>query len=151
MSRQTRPTTAGNQPVTRARRDTRRLAVELDRLLAAIRAGVDPVLAASETRKVQLELAAAEATIRAWDDGPDRTQPLTHDQVLGALTAAGGIVGLLKSGDRTERTKLYTELGLTIDFQRETATERIHIRSQLSGGGGLILGPTTTMVGLEAW
>ena len=125
-------------PVTRARRDTHRLAVELDRLLAAIRAGVDPVLAAGETRKVQLELAAAEATIRAWDDSPDRTQPLTHDQVLVALTAAGGIVGLLKGADRTQRSKLYTELGITIAYQRDAATERVLVRSQLSGGGGRI-------------
>ena len=122
--------------VTRARRDTHRLALELDRLLAAIRAGLDPVLAAGETRKVQLELAAAEATIRAWDDNPERTRPLTHDQVRGALTAAGGLVGLLKTADRTQRAKLYTELGLAIDYQREAATERIHVRSQLCGGGG---------------
>jgi DNA invertase Pin-like site-specific DNA recombinase len=122
--------------VTRARRDVHRLTTELDRLLAAIRAGLDPVLAAGETRKVQAELARAEATVRAWDADPDRTRPLTHDQVLAALIAAGGLVGLLENADRTQRAKLYTELGLTVDYQRETATERIHVRSQLSGGGG---------------
>ena len=52
--------------------------------------------------------------------------------------AAGGIVGLLKTADRTQRAKLYTELGLSIDYQREAATERIHVRSQLCGGGGKI-------------
>jgi hypothetical protein len=122
--------------VVRARRDARRLATELDRLLAAIRAGLDPVLAAGETRKVQAELALAEAVVRSWDADPDMARPLTHSQVLGALSAAGGIAGLLGNADRAQRARLYTELGVTLDYERETATERVHVRSQLSGGGG---------------
>jgi hypothetical protein len=53
--------------------------------------------------------------------------------VLGALGAAGGIVGLLGNADRAQRARLYTELGVTLDYERETPTERVHVRSQLSG------------------
>jgi len=124
--------------VARARRDAKRLATELDRLLAAIRAGLDPVLAAGETRKVQVELAVAEGVIRSWDAEADTARPLTHAQVFGALRTAGGMVGLLGNADRAQRARLYAELGITLDYERETATERVHVRSQLSGGGGRI-------------
>ncbi|MDP1794261.1 MAG: recombinase family protein, partial [Acidimicrobiales bacterium] len=124
--------------VTRARRDVLRLATELDRLLAAIRAGLDPVLAATETRTVQAELANSEATIRAWDAAPDHARPVTPDQVRAALTEATGLVGLLQNADRTARANLYADLGLTIGYQRVAATERVHVRSQLRSGGGRI-------------
>lgn len=61
------------------------------------------------------------------------------------------LVGLLQNADRTQRAKLYTELGLKLDYQRDAASERVHVRSQLSGGGGLILSLATTAVGLEGW
>jgi site-specific DNA recombinase len=125
--------------VTRARREVLRLTTELDRLLAAIRAGLDPVLAAGETRIVQAELADAEATVRAWDGAtPDRAAPLTAEQVNAVLTETGGLVGLLRDADRTEKAKLYADLNLSIEYQREAATERLLVRSQLRSGGGRI-------------
>lgn len=44
--------------------------MELDRVLAAIRAGMDPDLATTTTRQIQRELAAAEATITSREQAP---------------------------------------------------------------------------------
>ena len=66
--------------VAAARRALRELPVELDRVLDAIRAGMDPQLATATTRKIQTELAAAEATLAAWDaehDDRSRSPPTT--------------------------------------------------------------------------
>jgi site-specific DNA recombinase len=55
-----------------ARRALRDLPVELDRVLAAIRAGMDPDLAVITTKQIQRDLAAAEATITAWEQATHR-------------------------------------------------------------------------------
>jgi len=72
------------------------------------------------------------ATVQAWDAHPDHARTLDPAHVRAALTNAGGLVGLLHDADRSQRTKLYTALGITIDYQRDTATERMLVRSQLS-------------------
>lgn len=54
--------------------------MELDRVLAAIRAGMDPELATKTTRQIQNHLAAAHATLAAWDvdhHHPLRSPPTT--------------------------------------------------------------------------
>lgn len=60
---------AGHAPdppeVHAARRALRDLPMEFDRVLAAIRAGMDPDLAVVTTKQSQRDLAAAEATITA--------------------------------------------------------------------------------------
>ena len=126
--------------VTRARRQHRQLHVELDRMLAAIRAGMDPDLAAGETRKIQADIAAADALIDRWEDSTERVTPLVDADVHRAITEAGGIVGLLATADRTDRAALYQALGLKLTYEREAATgqERVHAQLQLcSGGGGI--------------
>ncbi len=55
-----------------ARRALRELPVELDRVLAAIRAGMDPNLAVITTKQIQRDLATAEATITAWTSSTTR-------------------------------------------------------------------------------
>lgn len=47
--------------VTQARQSWNRLEIELDRLIAAIRAGMDPKLAAPQTREVQARIEVANA------------------------------------------------------------------------------------------
>ena len=64
-----------------ARRSQRELPVELDRVLAAIRAGMDPDLATATTRQIKRELAAAEATIAAWEHANQPSLPLTADNI----------------------------------------------------------------------
>lgn len=123
--------------ITRARRQQRRLRTELDRMLAAIRAGMDPELAARETRKIQADIATAEATIERWERSTDRARPLTEDDVRLMITEAGGLVGLLAVGDRTERTALYRALGIRLTYEKQTTGhELIRARLQPSGGGG---------------
>lgn len=52
-----------------ARRTLRELPLELDRVLAAIRAGMDPTLAATTTRQIQRDLATAEARLQLCGGG----------------------------------------------------------------------------------
>ena len=123
--------------VTRARRQQQQLRLELDRVLAAIRAGMDPALATIETRKIQADIATADAIIERWERSTDRPRPLTDADVRQALTSAGGLVGLLAGADRTERTALYQALGIRLTFEKQTTgQDLVHARLQLSGGGG---------------
>ena len=125
--------------VTRARRRQQQLRTELERILAAIRAGMDPELAARETRKIQADIATAEAAIERWERSTDGTRPLTEAEVRGAITDAGGLVGLLAVAERTERAALYRALGLRLTYEKQTTgQELVRARLQLSGGGGRI-------------
>jgi hypothetical protein len=99
--------------LTSPRRDAARgrLEVELDRVLAAVRAGMDPDLAARETKSIQTELGAAAAAITHWEQSQDRVVPLTDGQLRGTLTEAGNRAGLLRGADRVDRAALYQALG----------------------------------------
>jgi site-specific DNA recombinase len=102
-----------------------------------IRAGMDPELAAAETRKIQADIATAEAIIERWERSTDRPRPLTEADVRTALTGAGGFVGLLGAADRTERAALYRALGGKLTYERQTTgQEVVRARLQLGGGGG---------------
>ena len=131
---------AGQPPepphVQAARRALRELPVELDRVLDAIRAGMDPQLATATTRKIQTELAAAEATIAAWDAEHDQQAPLTADDIVTALDHAGNLAALLGAAERETRARLYRTLDL--DLQLDPVQENLAARLQLHGGGGRI-------------
>lgn len=126
--------------IANARRREQQLNTELDRMLAAIRAGMDPQLAASETRKIQAEIATVTDLIHTWESSGDRSRPLTRQHVLDALGAAGDLVRLLGSADRVDRAELYRTLGLRLKYEKEAATGRelVHVRSQLRSSGGRI-------------
>src|SRR5579875_3830099 len=68
-------------------------------------AGMDPQLAAGETRKVQADLALEAARIAQWERGAQRAKPLTEPQVREAIGVARGLVGLLDRSDRADRTE----------------------------------------------
>lgn len=74
-------------------------------MLAAIRAVVEPELAATETRKIQADRATAQAFIERWERSTDRARPQTEADVRSALTGAAGLVGLLAVADRTEPSR----------------------------------------------
>lgn len=126
--------------VSRARRHKQRLRIELDRMLAAIRAGMDPALAAAEARKIQAELVGATSVIEQWEQPGDRPTALTAGDVRAALTEAGGLVALLERSDRADRAALYQRLGLGLLYEREAATglERVQARLLLTRSGGRI-------------
>lgn len=126
--------------VTQARRRQRQLNVELDRILAAIRAGMDPALAATETRKIQSDLAGAASVIELWERSNERPIRLTEDDVRAVLAQTGSMVDLLRRADRAERAALYRALGLNLRYEKEAATgvERVHARLQLKRSGGRI-------------
>ena len=86
-----------------ARRALRDLPVELDRVLAAIRAGMDPNLAVITTQQIQRDLAAAKATISAWEQQHDAPAPLTADDIREALGHAGDLAALLAGAERETR------------------------------------------------
>jgi site-specific DNA recombinase len=116
------------------------LSIELDRMLAAIRAGLDPELAAAETRRMQADLASASATVSGWERSNQTGTALTADQVRAAITESGDLVGLLRIASRTDRAQLYRALGVQLEYEKEAATgvERVHVRSLLSSSGGRI-------------
>jgi hypothetical protein len=63
--------------------------VQLDRVLAAIRAGMDPDLATSSTRQIQRELAAAQTIIATWEHEHQQAQPLSAEDINQALEHGG--------------------------------------------------------------
>ena len=86
-----------------ARRALRALPMELDRVLAAIRAGMDPDLATSTTKQIQREVAAAQATIAAWEHEHQHAQPLSAEDIHQALDHAGDLARLLAEAERETR------------------------------------------------
>ena len=126
--------------VAQARRRRQRLELELDRMLAAIRAGMDPVLAANQTRKIQADIVAADSIIDRWERSQHRSAPLKECEVRDALTQAGGLVVMLARADRADRAALYRALGLSLRYEKQAPTgqERVHVRLELCRGGGRI-------------
>ena len=98
------PEPAGIQAARRALRD---LPVELDRVLAAIRAGMDPDLATATTKQIQREIAAAHATLAAWEPTNQLSEPLSADDINLALDHAGDLAQLLQEAERETRARLY--------------------------------------------
>ena len=123
-----------------ARDQIQRSQTELNRLLAAIRAGMDPDLAAPETRKIQATLASAKQTITAWEGAHRTSRPLTDAQVRDAIGGTGRLVRLLKSADRPTRAALYAALNIDIRYIREVSTglERLQARLELRSGGPVL-------------
>src|ERR1035441_5120381 len=89
--------------VTRARLHERRLEEELNRVIAAIRAGMDPALAAGQTREIQASIATAKSVIERWERSHERVAPLTEADVRIVLGQAADLTRLLQTGDRVER------------------------------------------------
>jgi hypothetical protein len=124
--------------VAMARQRERRLEVELDRVLAAVRAGMDPVLAAGQTRKMQAETVAARSVVERWERSQDRPPQLVEEDVRSLLTGARALVELLGSAERTERAALYRALGLSLRYEKEAPTGReiVHARLEVCRRGG---------------
>jgi hypothetical protein len=121
-----------------ARRALRDLPVELDRVLAAIRAGMDPNLAVITTQQIQRDLAAAKATISAWEQQHDAPAPLTADDIREALGHAGDLAALLAGAERETRARLYQALDLELLLDPVGDSATLDVRLQLCGGGGRI-------------
>ena len=124
--------------VTQARRRRERLELELKRMLAAIRAGMDPTLAAKQTRQIQTDIASARYVVEEWAASHQPAGPLDPSAVRDALAQAGGLVVMLLKADRVDKAALYRELGLTLRYEKQAATgeERVLARLQLWRGGG---------------
>ena len=121
-----------------ARRALRELPVELDRVLAAIRAGMDPDLATSTTRQIQRELGAAGATVAAWEHEHQHAQRLCAADIHQALEHAGDLAGLLAEAERETRARLYRTLDLVLNLDPVGDPPTLDVRLQLCGGGGRI-------------
>ena len=121
-----------------ARRAFTRLELELDRVLAAIRAGMDPELAATTTRKIQAELGDARYSVEQWEHSNDHERRLTADEIALALDHAGSLAQLLTDAEREPRARLYRTLGLELQLDVVADPKTVDARLQLSGGGGRI-------------
>ena len=117
-----------------ARRALATLPVELDRVLAAIRAGMDANLAAATTKQIQLDLASAESTVIVWEQQHRTVRSLSASDVAAALDHAGDLANILKDAEREARARLYRTLGLQLLL--DPVGNRVEARLQLSGGGG---------------
>ena len=67
---------------------------KMERHLAGLEAGIDPQLIAERSRKVQLEIVAAEAIINS---SPDKPMPLTLDEIVETLQALHKLPRLLEA------------------------------------------------------
>ncbi len=113
--------------------------VELERLIAGVRAGLDPHLVVAQTKAVQLEKARAEQLLRDWHASHESAMPLTAELIDAALQHAGGVAPLLATADRQTRASLYRNLGIELTYNEEPdGNPRIAVRYQLDGGGGRI-------------
>ena len=119
-----------------ARRSLTQLAIELDRVLAAIRAGMDPDLAAGATKQIQRELAGAQAIVDEWDRSHQVERRLTAAEVAVALDHAGDLAQLLKGAEREPRARLYRTLGLELQLDVVADPMIVDTRLLLCGGGG---------------
>ena len=121
-----------------ARRALCDLPVELNRVMNALRAGMDPELAVTTTRKIQLDLAAAEATIAAWGRSNVTPEPVTAERIAATLDSAGDVATILKSVRREPRARLYRTLGLELRLNTLGKPPTAEARLLLCGGGGRI-------------
>ncbi len=121
-----------------AQRALRDLPVELDRVLAAIRAGLDPDLATATTKQIQRELGAAQAALAAWDREHQPSRPLLADDINLALDHAGDLARLLQEAERETRARLYRTLDLVLNLDPVGDPPTLDVRLQLCGGGGRI-------------
>ena len=71
--------------VRQAQADSESLTVELDIIVAAIRAGMDPNLAVLATKDIQRKLAAANHTVDEWQTSGNTIAPLTEQEIFDAL------------------------------------------------------------------
>lgn len=105
------PSTNGESAeIANARRDRRQLEIELDRVIAAIRAGMDPVLATGQTRQIQAVITRPQRASISGNDhavGPPNSPKTTCENPR----AANGLVGLLAKTARPDRAELYQALG----------------------------------------
>lgn len=124
--------------VRNARLTLTKLQLELDRVLGAIRAGMDPDLAVSTTQQIQRQLTAAQSVVDDWGRDHQQEQPLTADEVSAALDRAGGLAKLLAGAEREPRARLYRTLGLELQLDVVADPKTVHARLQLCGGGGRI-------------
>ena len=112
--------------------------MELDRVLSAIRSGMDPDLATGTTKQIQRELGAAQATITTWEHEHQHAQPLSAEDIHQALEHAGDLAGLLAEAERETRARLYRTLDLVLNLDPVGDPPTMDVRLQLCGGGGRI-------------
>ncbi len=124
--------------VKRAQRAVASSSLELDRVLAALRAGLDPELAAATTRAIQADRDKAQLVLDHWEREHGNTKPLTREIVERAVDHAGGVAALLATADRPTRATLYRNLGLELTFNCPDGDPSVTVRYQLDGGGGRI-------------
>lgn len=124
--------------VQQARRAQAELPVELDRIISAIRAGMDPDLATAATKQIQRDLAAAHATITAYELKNTKARTLTRDEITAALDHAGSLAQMLHDSERETRARLYQALNLELNLDPVGESPTLDVRLQLCGGGGRI-------------
>ena len=121
-----------------ARSARRELPVELDRVLAAIRAGMDPDLATATTKQIQRDQERAQATITTWEHEHQYAQALSAEDIHQALEHARDLAGLLAEAERETRARLYRTLDLVLNLDPVGDPPTLDVRLQLCGGGGRI-------------
>jgi site-specific DNA recombinase len=107
----------------RAQREADDARKRLDQHLAALDAGMDPILLTERTRTAQADLAAAKTVIDSY--GSSKTREMTGDQVYGLLKSVGGLTALLGEADTEVRQRVYRSAGVHLRYQRTEKGEKI--------------------------
>ncbi len=109
---------------------------KLDQYLAALDAGLDPVLVTERTRAAQVELAAATAVIDTYKGSEPHL--LTGREVHELLEGVGGLTTLLAHSDTAERQRVYRAAGVCLRYHRSEEGEKViaSLRVGLSRVGG---------------
>jgi site-specific DNA recombinase len=107
----------------RAHREADAARKRLDQHLAALDAGMDPILLTERTRTAQADLAAAKAVIDSYESS--KTREMTGDQVYGLLESVGGLAALLREADTEIRQRVYRSAGVHLRYQRTEMGEKI--------------------------
>ncbi len=119
-----------------ARRQAHEARKKLDQYLAALDAGLDPVLVTERTRAAQVELAAATAVIDTYRGSEPHL--LTGREVHELLEGVGGLTTLLAHSDTAERQRVYRAAGVCLRYHRSEEGEKViaSLRVGLSRVGG---------------
>ncbi len=101
----------------------RRAVVDCDRKLArhktALEAGADPVLVTSWSTQVLKERTVAQAMLDGLQGGGD-AQRMSAEEIRSIVDTLGGLLAVLRRADPADKTEVYRQMGLRLEYDHKT-------------------------------
>ena len=121
---------AYESPPDRERDATRKVLAECNQKLAshraALEAGADPSIVTEWIAETQTKRARAEAALSA--SAREGQSPLTRDEIADLVRKHSDHVAVLAAADRSDKARLYKELGLVLTFNPSTRRVLVEAR-----------------------